>query len=143
MTREKEEKRRKRLTPAARAEEDRNKYLLTDLAYNFANKATDLENETEIIGFNYLRSDDGKKPPLLLDLRTSGALGVISNDVMISHGFIKHVIFELAYYHAPEDLQFVFFFDREECVAKQEQIFEDQRGKTKNVILSKAKNLKI
>lgn len=122
-----EERRRKRLTPAERAEEDKNKFLLTDLAYNFANKGVDINDSNEIIGFNYLRSDDGSKPPLLLDLKSCGALGVISNDVTTSKNFIQHMVFELAYYHSPEDLQFVFFFDKEEDVSKQTEILSNYK----------------
>lgn len=107
----KEEKRRKKLTPDELASEDKNKFLLTDLPYVFANKGIDLVDNKEIIGFNYLRSDDGSKPPLLVDLKSSGALGVISNDAYTSRNFVQHIVFELAYYHSPEDLQFVFFFD--------------------------------
>lgn len=118
----KDEKRRKKLTPTERAEEDKNKFLLTDLAYNFANKGVDINDNNEIIGFNYLRSDDGSRPPLLLDLKSCGVLGVISSDDQTSKNFIQHVIFELAYYHSPEDLQFVFFFDKEEDTAKQTEI---------------------
>lgn len=77
---------------------------LSDLPYNFANKSGEE-------GFCYLRSDDGDKPPLMLDLRSSGVLGVVSKHEETSLNFVRHVIFELAYYHAPEDLQFVFFFD--------------------------------
>lgn len=107
----KEEKRRRKLTPDELAEEDKNRFLLTDLPYVFANKGIDLVDNKEIIGFNYLRSDDGSKPPLLVDLKSSGALGVISNDAHTSRNFVRHIVFELAYYHSPEDLQFVFFFD--------------------------------
>lgn len=108
----KDGKRRKKLTPDALANEDKNKFLLTELPYVFANKGVDPEDKNEIIGFNYLRSDDGSKPPLLVDLKSSGALGVISNDEQISKNFVQHIIFELAYYHSPEDLQFVFLFDQ-------------------------------
>ncbi len=123
----KDEKRRKKLSPADRAEEDKNKFLLTDLAYNFANKGVDLSDSNEIIGFNYLRSDDGIKPPLLLDLKSCGTLGVISNDCQTSKNFIQHIIFELAYYHSPEDLQFVFFFDKEDDVAKQNECLQNYK----------------
>ena len=122
-----DEKRRKRLTPAERANEDKNKFLLTDLAYNFANKGVDINDNNEIIGFNYLRSDDGTKPPLLLDLRTCGALGVVSQDDQTSINFIQHVVFELAYYHSPEDLQFVFFFHKEEDVARQNEMIRNYK----------------
>lgn len=96
----------------------KDKYLLTDLTYNFANKGLDAEGG--VIGFNYLRSSKKNKkgenilPPLLLDLKGCGALGVISDDAEMSHNFIRHIIFELAYYHSPEDLQMVFFFAEEE-----------------------------
>ncbi|MBQ6160939.1 MAG: hypothetical protein IJK24_08325 [Oscillospiraceae bacterium] len=62
------------------------------------------------------------KPPLLLDLRDCGALGVVSKEAEMSQNFIRHMIFELAYYHSPEDLQFVFFFDPEEDIAKQDSL---------------------
>ncbi len=123
----KEEKRRKKLTPAERAEEDNNQFLLTDLAYVFANKGVDSKDNNEVIGFNYLRSDDDSKPPLLLDLKSSGALGVISNDHQTSRNFIKHIIFELAYYHSSEDLQFVFFFDQEDNATKQNEVLENYK----------------
>ncbi|MCL2078618.1 MAG: FtsK/SpoIIIE domain-containing protein [Oscillospiraceae bacterium] len=107
----KDEQRRAKLTPDERAKEDKNKDLLTNLAYNFANKGVDPKDANEIVGFNYLRSNDDTKPPLLLDLKSCGALGVISNDAQTSKNFIRHIILELAYYHSPEDLQLVFFFD--------------------------------
>ena len=108
------------------AKKERNKFLLTDLAYNFANKGVDEKND-EIIGFNYLRSVSGKNPPLLLDLKNCGALGVISNDIQTSHSFIRHIIFELSYYHSPEDIQFVFFFDEEKNLERQNALIEDYR----------------
>lgn len=123
----KDEKRRKKLAPAERAEEDKNKFLLTDIAYNFANKGVDANDQNEIIGFNYLRSDDNSKPPLLLDLKSCGALGVISNDDLTSKNFVQHIVFELAYYHSPEDLQFVFFFDKEEDTEKQTEIIQNYK----------------
>jgi len=123
----KDEKRRMRMTTDERAREDKNKFLLTDLPYVFANKGVDHEDVNEIIGFNYLRSDDGTKPPLLLDLRSSGALGIVSNDDHTSRNFIQHIIFELAYYHSPEDLQFVFFFNKESNVAKQDEVLANYR----------------
>lgn len=108
----KDDRRRKKMTPSELANEDKNKFLLTDLPYVFANKGVDPDDSNEIIGYNYLRSDDGSKPPLLVDLKSSGALGVISNDENTSLNFIQHIVFELAYYHSPEDLQLVFFFDK-------------------------------
>ena len=123
----KDAKRRKKLTTDERANEDKNRFLLTDLPYVFANKGVDQEDVNEIIGFNYLRSDDGIKPPLLLDLKSSGALGVVSNDEQTSKDFIQHLIFELAYYHSPEDLQFVFFFPKENDAARQNEMLENYK----------------
>lgn len=123
----KETKRIRKLSTEEQAAEYKNRFLLTDLAYTFANKGVDPQDNNEVIGFNYLRSDDGIKPPLLLDLKSSGALGVISNDNRTSRNFIRHVVFELAYYHSPEDLQFVFFFDQEEDVTKQNEILKNYK----------------
>lgn len=121
------EKRRKKMTTDERAKEDKNKFLLTDLPYVFANKGVDNADVNEIIGFNYLRSDDGSRPPLLLDLKSSGALGIVSNNNETSQNFIQHIIFELSYYHSPEDLQFVFFFNRESDTVKQNQVMSNYR----------------
>ncbi|MBR6996266.1 MAG: cell division protein FtsK [Ruminococcus sp.] len=123
----KKNKKLKKMSPEEIAEQDRNKFLLTDLAYNFANKGVDTKNGGEVIGFNYLRSDTGKKPPLLIDLKNCGALGVISDNAETSHSFIQHVVFELAYYHSPEDLQFVFFFDKENDPEKQNDILRNYK----------------
>lgn len=99
--------------------------LLTELSYNFANKeANETQNDS---GFKYLPSDNEHKPPLLLDLKKSGVLGITSNDGKTSLSFIRHIVFELAYYHSPEDLQFVFLFDKEDDIIKQNKITENYR----------------
>lgn len=123
----KENRRLGKMSTEDQAAERKNRFLLTDLAYTFANKGVDPQDNNEIVGFNYLRSDDGVKPPLLLDLKSCGALGVISNDVQTSRNFIRHMVFELAYYHSPEDLQFVFFFDKEDDIVKQNEILQDYK----------------
>lgn len=119
-------KKRKKLTPQENHKLDENKFLLTDLAYNFANKGR--IDDSRIIGFNYLKSKNpDKKPPLMLDLKNSGALGVITDDKGLSHSFIRHIVYELAFYHSPEDLQFVFLFDEEEDTSKQNSIIDNYR----------------
>lgn len=115
----------KKMTPEQREQYDKNKYLLTDLAYNLANKGASPDGAA--IGFNYLRSSGDTKPPLLLDLKSCGALGVISNNNELSHKFVRHVIFELSYYHSPEDLQFVFFFDEENELSRQNEVIENYK----------------
>ena len=37
------------------------------------------------------------------------------------------IVFELAYYHSPEDLQFVFFFDREDDASRQNEVMKNYR----------------
>lgn len=75
--------------------------LLTDLAYNLSTKT-----------FRYLNAEkEGELPPLILDLQNCGALGIIEPHRYYTENLIEHLVFELAYYHTPEDLQFVFFFD--------------------------------
>ena len=111
------------------ASELKNQFLLTELPYIFSTtQYNEGENgELEQTGFKYLRDTSGKgrKPPLLIDLRNMGTLGVISRDNDISINFIRHLAFELAFYHSPEDLQMVFFFNKENNVSKQNSLVED------------------
>lgn len=111
------------------ASELKNQFLLTELPYIFSTtQYNEGENgEIEQTGFKYLRDTSGKgrKPPLLIDLRNMGTLGVISRDNDISINFIRHLAFELAFYHSPEDLQMVFFFNKENNVSKQNSLVED------------------
>ena len=73
------------------AEELKNQFLLTELPYIFSTTQCDDENNGEQTGFKYLRDTSGKgeKPPLLIDLRNMGTLGVISKDIDTSVQFIK------------------------------------------------------
>ncbi len=119
-------KKRRKMTPEESSKLDENKFLLTDLAYNFANKG--ITENNRVIGFNYLRSlRKDKKPPLLLDLKSCGVLGVISDDNDISEKFIRHTVYELAFYHSPEDLQFVFLFNEEKDEQKQNALLDKYR----------------
>ncbi len=126
---EKKKKKNKKTVEQIDAE-NKNKFLLTDLAYNFANKGLDGD---EIIGFNYLRSmkkdmhGQETLPPLLIDLKNCGALGVISDDYGMSNDFIRYLVFELVYYHSPEDLQLVFFFNKEEDEAKRDELVDNYK----------------
>lgn len=109
------------------AEELKNQFLLTELPYIFSTTQCDDENNGEQTGFKYLRdtSGNGEKPPLLIDLRNMGTLGVISKDIDTSIQFIKHLAFELSFYHSPEDLQMVFFFNKETDTHKQSELVND------------------
>ncbi len=82
--------------------------MLVDLAYNLSTKT-----------FRYLQAEkEGELPPLILDLKNCGVLGIIEKQYCYSENFIEHIVFELAYYHTPEDLQFVFFFNKEDKETK-------------------------
>lgn len=111
------------------ASELKNQFLLTELPYIFSTTQYNEgeSGELEQTGFKYLRDTSGKgrKPPLLINLRNMGTLGVISRDNDISINFIRHLAFELAFYHSPEDLQMVFFFNKENNVSKQNSLVED------------------
>lgn len=56
-----------------------------------------------------------KNAPLLYSLKNKGALGIVDHDIdnvtSKVHYFISRMIFELCYYHSPENLQFVVFFE--------------------------------
>lgn len=83
--------------------------FLSELPYHLANKY-----------FRYLQAENNNDlPPLVLDLKNSGALGIIEESAKYSEQFIEHIVFELVYYHTPEDLQIVFFFNMEKDRKKQ------------------------
>ena len=55
-------------------------------------------------------------------------LGIIEPIATYSRNFIEHIVFELAYYHTPEDLQFVFFFNKEDDKHKQMEIIRKYKN---------------
>lgn len=92
--------------------------LLSELPDHLANKS-----------FRYLQADNnGQLPPLTINLKNCGALGIIEPITNYSRNFIEHIVFELAYYHTPEDLQFVFFFDKEDDKHKQMEIIRKYKN---------------
>lgn len=60
-----------------------------------------------------------KRAPILYSLKQKGCLGIVDSEVdnimSRSNYFISRMIFELCYYHSPEELQFVIFFNREKA----------------------------
>lgn len=48
--------------------------------------------------------------PLLLSLKDCGTLGVFSKTPYLVNRLINSIIFELCFYHSPEDLQFIMFY---------------------------------
>ena len=59
-----------------------------------------------------------KGAPLMLSLRNCGALGIISIDSNKSNFLIERMIFDLCFYHSPDDLQFVVLFPRTDNPSK-------------------------
>lgn len=59
--------------------------------------------------------------PLLLNLPQCGTLGIVSKHYNLAESVIDRMIFELCYYHAPEDLQFVVLFKPEKDMADIEE----------------------
>lgn len=92
--------------------------LLSELPDHLANKR-----------FRYLQADNnGQLPPLTINLKNCGVLGIIEPIATYSRNFIEHIVFELAYYHTPEDLQFVFFFNKEDDKHKQMEIIRKYKN---------------
>jgi len=48
--------------------------------------------------------------PLLLPLRDCGTLGIISPKIHLINRLVNNIIYELCYYHSPENLQFIMFY---------------------------------
>lgn len=92
--------------------------LLSELPDYLANKQ-----------FKYLQAErSGHKPPLVINLKNSGAIGLIESSANYSEQFVQHIVFELAYYHTPEDLQFVFFFNKESNKQKQIKVIANYKN---------------
>lgn len=57
--------------------------------------------------------------PLIYSLRDKSALGIVDHTIdakkeySMAHFFITRMIFELCFYHSPDELQFILFFDEE------------------------------
>ena len=62
-----------------------------------------------------------KRAPMLFSLRNCGALGIVAPNAFFSERLIQRMIFDLCFYHSPDDLQFIILFkptdDRSEIEA--------------------------
>lgn len=52
--------------------------------------------------------------PLLFPFKKCGTLGIVSKDEEFTEALIQRMIFNLAFYHSPDDLQFVVFFKEQD-----------------------------
>lgn len=58
---------------------------------------------------------------LLFSLKYSSCLGIVSSEWQIAEDFIAKMLFDICYYHSPEELQVVFLFKKAETYAEIEQ----------------------
>jgi S-DNA-T family DNA segregation ATPase FtsK/SpoIIIE len=88
------------------------------------------------IAYKYRKMKCGNVP-LLLSLRECGALGIVSRKINLANRLINSIIYELSYYHSPEDLQFIMFYKKsEEDDDKAQEIFSTDDGNSSDDILS-------
>lgn len=52
-----------------------------------------------------------RRAPLLFPLRNCGALGIVSPNRLFSERLIQRTVFDLCFYHSPDDVQFIVLFD--------------------------------
>ncbi|MBR1481559.1 MAG: hypothetical protein IJ598_01180 [Ruminococcus sp.] len=68
-------------------------FYLTNLPYYIAEK------------YKYM-----KRAPLLFSLRHCGALGIVAPNAVFSDRLLQRMVFDLCFYHSPDDLQFIVLF---------------------------------
>ena len=52
-----------------------------------------------------------KRAPMLFSLRNCGALGIVAPNMVFAERLIQRMVFDLCYYHCPDDLQFIVLFE--------------------------------
>ncbi len=52
-----------------------------------------------------------KRAPLMFSLKNCGSLGIVAPNIMFSERLIHRLVFELCFYHSPDDLQFIVLFE--------------------------------
>ncbi len=51
-----------------------------------------------------------KRAPMLFPMKDSGSLGIVAPNMMFAERLIQRMVFDLCFYHSPEDLQFIVLF---------------------------------
>lgn len=52
-----------------------------------------------------------KRAPMIYSIRNCGALGIVAPNMVFAERLIQRMVFDLCYYHSPDDLQFIVLFD--------------------------------
>ena len=65
-----------------------------------------------------------KRAPLLFSLKDCATLGLVSDHPLFSKRLIQKMIFDLCFYHSPDELQFVILFEPAEDLRKIEECVE-------------------
>ncbi len=87
-------------------------FLRNELKKSVIEKKESLNNLPAVLSSRFKYMDAA---PLLYSLKNKSALGVVDRNINLDCSyakyFISRMIFELCYYHSPEDLQFIVFFN--------------------------------
>jgi S-DNA-T family DNA segregation ATPase FtsK/SpoIIIE len=76
---------------------DKTEKYLIDLPYDIAQKYRFMSTCSNV--------------PLLLPLEHCGTLGIVSGKTYLINRIVNNIVFELCFYHSPEDLQFIMLYD--------------------------------
>lgn len=52
-----------------------------------------------------------KRAPLMFSLRNCGSLGIVAPTMVFAERLLQRMVFDLCFYHSPDDLQFIVLFD--------------------------------
>ena len=68
-----------------------------------------------------------KRAPMLFSLKNCGSLGIVAPNRMFSERLIQRMVFDLCFYHSPDDLQFIVLFPPTEDQGKIESAISNYK----------------
>ena len=84
-------------------------YISDDKEYD--NQDDETYYLTNLPGFIAEKYKYMKRAPMLYSLRNCGALGIVAPNKVFSERLLQRMIFDLCFYHSPDDLQFIILFE--------------------------------
>jgi S-DNA-T family DNA segregation ATPase FtsK/SpoIIIE len=90
------EKPKSKKEKAQKVKYDNAENYLIDLPYDISHK--------------YRKMKVANHVPLLLPLRDCGTLGIVSSQAYLTNRIVNSIIYELCFYHSPQDLQFIMLY---------------------------------